>query len=99
TRFSRDWSSDVCSSYLQTLLERAVFYPEFLGIPWYRESDYAEIRRVMIDGDSLPPTYFEWFRNAVQLEKSQQDNGVKVVRVMLHIVRSSCMERVLSTLR
>ncbi|MBI1620131.1 hypothetical protein [Aquamicrobium zhengzhouense] len=61
-----------------------MFYPEFLGIPWYRESDYAEIRRVMIDGDSLPPTYFEWFRNAVQLEKSQQDNGVKVVRVMLN---------------
>jgi hypothetical protein len=39
--------------------------PDFA--PWYVREDYDNIRKVMDDGDKLPPTYDEWEK----LAKSQ----------------------------
>jgi len=54
-----------------------------VGIPWYHESDYAAILRLMKDGDRLPRTYAEWEKRAKQIEQQIVAQGSKAVRVQL----------------
>jgi hypothetical protein len=54
-----------------------------VGIPWYREEDWQEIRRVMIDAAKLHDRYEEWLKAASQLEKRIRDSGQIAERVYI----------------
>ncbi len=45
------------------------------GIPWYRREDYAEILRVMADGELLPKTWDKWFYRAEKVRQQIVDSG------------------------
>ncbi len=59
-------------------MSRSVVHP--LGMVWYDEADYADARRVMRDGDSLPNAYGDWLARAVQAEGAVLALGVPVIR-------------------
>ena len=48
------------------------------GIAWYRQEDYAKIKRIMIDHRKLPDTYKKWSKSA--------NAGVEKLRAEGHIV-------------
>ncbi len=56
---------------------------QLMGIPWYREGDYAEILRIMADKHVLPLTHREWQQRAESLERKMQGQGVRVVRAVV----------------
>lgn len=54
-----------------------------VGLAWYRRADYARIREIMADGDSLPPVFHTWQSKAEQVERQAQAAGHVVHRVMV----------------
>lgn len=36
------------------------------GMAWYRQEDYAKIKKIMIDHRKLPDTYKQWLKKANQ---------------------------------
>ncbi len=34
------------------------------GIAWYRQEDYAKIKKIMVDHRKLPDTYKKWLKSA-----------------------------------
>ena len=53
-----------------------------VGIPWYRESDYPEILRIMADAKLLPTTFRDWQKNAQGVEKQVTGKGLACVRAI-----------------
>lgn len=45
------------------------------GIPWYRRNDYPRILKIMVDGESLPPTFDEWEKRAKYAERERSAVG------------------------
>jgi hypothetical protein len=52
-----------------------------VAVPWYRREDYARIREIMEDADSLAPSYDHWLTAAENNEAEARRVGVQVVRV------------------
>ncbi|GJE77498.1 MULTISPECIES: hypothetical protein [Methylorubrum] len=59
-------------------MSRTSLHP--LGMIWYDEQDYLQLRGLMIDAETLPPTYEVWLRQALQAERAALGIGVPVVR-------------------
>ena len=54
-----------------------------IGIAWYLEDDYAEIRSIMDDGDRLPATWHQWRLDAEQAEKRLRRQGIITVKAYI----------------
>ena len=54
-----------------------------VGIPWFLESDFAQIKATMEDAQKLHATWVEWHGAAQQTEKTYQSQGFLVVRAVL----------------
>jgi hypothetical protein len=52
-----------------------------IGLPWYDRADYPAIRSLMVDPQSLAPTYDLWLMAAQNNESVAQQAGLRVVRV------------------
>lgn len=57
--------------------------PRAVGIAWYLEADYAEIRAIMADRERLPATWHQWRMDAEQAAKRLRRQGI--VTVQAHI--------------
>lgn len=56
----------------------------FLGLPWYRESDYPAIVELFRnDGRRMPATYGEWLKKAIAAQKANEIPGRKVIRAYI----------------
>lgn len=66
-----------------------------LGMTWYEEQDFQEIKRLMADGHTLHRTYAEWFHAASIGEKQQIAAGRHVVRAVIKPAefKQWCQER------
>src|SRR5690606_40932947 len=91
TRFSRDWSSDVCSSDLGR------------SNAWDYVEDDPALPRVLLIGDSVSRGYTQAVRKALQgkvnVHRAPANcgptaTGLKKMDVWLEIGRASCRERV-----
>lgn len=40
-----------------------------VGLAWFREEDYAALRRIFDDGGKMPTTWKEWLQNAEGMER------------------------------
>lgn len=54
-----------------------------IGLPWYEAADYAEIRRIMADGDTMPAAYEDWLRVQKQVEAETLAKGTQVHRIVI----------------
>jgi len=54
-----------------------------IGVAWYRREDYDELRAWFDDGDSLPDTYEEWRKKALQTYEYLADQGHTLDKVFL----------------
>ena len=54
-----------------------------IGIPWYREADYQQLRALFADGHLLPATFENWQQKAEHLRKSQIQQGRIVVQAQI----------------
>lgn len=53
------------------------------GISWYHPHDYDVLRKLFLDGGSLPKTYEQWLTLATDLEKQVRRSGSRVIRAYL----------------
>jgi hypothetical protein len=51
-----------------------------VGMPWYREPDYAELRGLFVDGQKLHASHAEWLAAAMLGESKLRATGVRAVR-------------------
>jgi hypothetical protein len=51
--------------------------------PWYRRDEYALMREIMEDRDTLPPTFDKWEENAESEQEAAKCEG-GIVPVFLH---------------
>jgi len=51
--------------------------------PWYRRDEYALMRELLEDGDTLPPTFDEWEEHAESEREAAKCQG-GLVPVYLH---------------
>jgi len=51
--------------------------------PWYRREEYALIREIMDDGDTLPLNFDEWEKNAESERAAAKREGVSIIPVFL----------------
>jgi hypothetical protein len=51
--------------------------------PWYRREEYALMREIMDDGETLPLTFEEWEKNAESERAAAKREGVNVIPVFL----------------
>ncbi len=56
-----------------------------VGIAWYRESEYDELRKLFVDSDRWASTYAEWLPLAEKALKKLQDEGQVVVKAYIHL--------------
>lgn len=56
-----------------------------VAIPWFREPEYDEFRKLFVDGDGLPETFHKWLHKADGLIDHLRRNGQTVVKAYLHI--------------
>lgn len=54
-----------------------------IGMTWYLEEDFEEIKRLMTDGHTLHRTYSEWLKAATTGEEQQRRTGITVVRAII----------------
>lgn len=54
-----------------------------IGMSWYLEEDFEEIKRVMTDSHTLHRTYAEWFKAATTGEEHQRRAGQHVIRAII----------------
>lgn len=54
-----------------------------MGMAWYREEDWPEIKRIMSDAYKLHATYAEWFKSATAGEQHLKQQGIIVERVYI----------------
>jgi hypothetical protein len=59
------------------------YYVRATVVPWYREEDYAEIRKIMSDGARFPETFQEWLDRSNRAFESLQTQGHTVERVYI----------------
>lgn len=57
-----------------------------IGLPWYEACDYAQIKSVMEDGNSLAPTYGKWQADAQEIEEALRGDGYTVIRAHIRPV-------------
>src|SRR5207302_2219370 len=89
TRFSRDWSSDVCSSDLVStpagLPSMLNVFLEYLdGKPAGVLTSLASVRRVFASGEALPPSHVRKFNDEIgrascreRVERTGVEGGVE----------------------
>jgi hypothetical protein len=51
--------------------------------PWYRREEYALMREILNDGDTLPLTFDEWEKNAESERAVANRDGVSIIPVFL----------------
>jgi len=51
--------------------------------PWYRREEYALIREIMDDRDTLPLNFDEWEKNAESERAAAKREGVTLISVFL----------------
>lgn len=68
---------------------------QVLGMAWYEEQDFQEIKRLMADGHTLHTTYGDWLRSASTLERRFLNEGKHVVRAVIKPTefKQWCQER------
>ena len=54
-----------------------------VGLPWFREEEFDEIKRCMTDGDTAFTTYSDWLEAARRSEHHQLRAGHKLVRASI----------------
>ena len=54
-----------------------------VGVYWIEEADYAAVLKIFDDHDSLPPTWSEWRKMAVEMEAGLKAYGHPVMRVRI----------------
>lgn len=54
-----------------------------VGIPWYSEADYNDLRELFEDGDKLPITYKEWLQAANGILETIKGSGAIPVKAHL----------------
>ena len=54
------------------------------GIPWYKESEDAEIQSVMTDGHNLPVTYAAWLQAAKKVKESFAARGIVPIEAYIN---------------
>ena len=66
--------------------------------PWYRREDYALIREIMDDGDTLPLAFDEWEKNAESDRAAAKREGISIIPVFIdpHEFFSFCNEKKIS---
>jgi hypothetical protein len=55
------------------------------GITWYTRENYAACREIMSDKHILPFSYDDWEKKAEAQIKPFENNGWRVVKVMVHV--------------
>ena len=50
--------------------------------PWYRRDEYALMREIMDDGETLPLTFDEWEKNAESERAVAKGEGVSIIPVL-----------------
>ena len=63
--------------------ELAAMKISIIGIPWYTQRDWPRIREIMIDPDSLPPTYEKWLYRANKIVQNATHKGIVVYKVQI----------------
>jgi len=54
-----------------------------VGVYWIEEADYAAALKIFHDGNTLPPAWADWRRNAEEMEKGLKAYGHPVMRVRI----------------
>lgn len=54
-----------------------------LGVTWYTRENYAVMRSLFADGNTMPETYDVWFKQAQKTIHFLQKQGFILVKVML----------------
>ena len=54
-----------------------------VGVYWIDETDYAAVRALFDDGDSLPPDWAQWQKMAIEMETGLKAYGHPVMRVRI----------------
>jgi hypothetical protein len=54
-----------------------------IGLPWYNREDYARVRAVMTDPETLAPIYDGWLMAALNNEAVARQAGLQVVRAFV----------------
>ncbi len=54
-----------------------------VGVYWIDEADYAAVVTVLEDGATLPPTWAEWQKMALEMETGLKAYGHPVMRVRI----------------
>ena len=57
--------------------------PSTVGLPWFREEEFDEIKRSMADGDTAFTTYSDWLEAARRSEHHQLRAGHRLVRATI----------------
>ena len=50
--------------------------------PWYRREEYALMREILDDGETLPLTFDEWEKNAESERAVAKREGVSIIPVL-----------------
>ena len=50
--------------------------------PWYRREEYALMREIMDDGETLPLSFVEWEKNAESERAVAKREGVSIIPVL-----------------
>lgn len=53
------------------------------GVAWYRQEDYAKIKKIMVDHRKLPDTYKKWLKSAEQTVNQIGGHGHIVEKVYI----------------
>jgi D-sedoheptulose 7-phosphate isomerase len=61
--------------------------PPAYGIAWYRAEQWARLREVSADRDSLEPTHAEWLSNATRRSGEMAQTGITLRRVDVDVDR------------
>ena len=66
--------------------------------PWYRREEYALMREIMDDGETLPLTFDEWEKNAESELAAAKREGISIIPVFIdpHEFFSFCNEKKIS---
>ncbi|MCF8476944.1 MAG: hypothetical protein K9G60_07925 [Pseudolabrys sp.] len=54
-----------------------------VGVYWIDEADYATVRAIFDDGETLPPTWAAWHKMAVEMESGLKAYGHPVMRARI----------------
>jgi hypothetical protein len=51
--------------------------------PWYRREEYALMREILDDGETLPLAFDEWEKNAERERAAAKREGVSMIPILL----------------